>query len=49
MFDLIGHSVVKLRRVKIGPVEDPGLSVGSYRKLTPKEVRSLYPAASAKA
>ena len=43
MFDAIGHSVVKLKRVRIGDVADEYLQVGRYRKLTEKEVRSLTP------
>jgi 23S rRNA pseudouridine2605 synthase len=38
MFDSIGHSVVKLRRVAIGHVWDDRLPVGKYRNLTPAEV-----------
>lgn len=41
MFDSIGHSVVKLRRVAIGPVTDAGLRLGDYRKLTLHEVNQL--------
>lgn len=41
MFDSIGHSVVKLRRVSIGPVTEAGLKVGDYRKLTPQEIDKL--------
>jgi len=41
MFDSIGHSVVKLRRLKIGPIDDRGLRVGEYRKLTPQEVAAV--------
>jgi 23S rRNA pseudouridine2605 synthase len=41
MFDAIGHSVVKLRRVAIGNVRDPFLKPGSYRKLTAEEVKDL--------
>ena len=41
MFDSIGHSVVKLRRLKIGPIDDRGLRVGDYRKLTPQEVAAV--------
>jgi 23S rRNA pseudouridine2605 synthase len=41
MFDSIGHSVVKLRRLKIGPIDDRGLRVGEYRKLTSQEVASV--------
>jgi len=41
MFDSIGHSVVKLRRVSIGNLHDENLTVGKSRKLTPEEVGSL--------
>jgi len=39
MFDLIGFSVVKLRRVRIGCLEDSGLRPGGWRLLTPEEVK----------
>jgi len=42
MFDSIGHSVVKLRRVKIGHVTDAGLPFGGYRELTPGEVKKFF-------
>lgn len=45
MFDSVGHSVVKLRRVAIGQIGDYGLPVGKYRNLTPEEINSLVPAA----
>lgn len=41
MFDAIGHSVVKLRRVRIGAIDDVGLKIGAWRTLTPAEVRAL--------
>lgn len=41
MFDVTGHSVVKLRRVRIGAIDDVGLKVGVFRILTPTEVRAL--------
>ncbi|MGD9590413.1 MAG: pseudouridine synthase [Pyrinomonadaceae bacterium] len=41
MFDAIGHSVVKLKRVAIGGVSDPRLAAGKFRKLTGEEVQSL--------
>ena len=41
MFDSIGHSVVKLRRIRIGDITDRGLTVGRSRKLTTDEIRSL--------
>jgi len=41
MFDAIGNSVVKLRRIAIGPLTDVNLTVGAYRKLTKKEIEQL--------
>ncbi len=41
MFDLIGHSVVKLRRARIGSLQDESLRPGQWRLLTPYEVRRL--------
>ncbi|HEV7842536.1 MAG TPA: pseudouridine synthase [Pyrinomonadaceae bacterium] len=38
MFDAIGHSVVKLRRTKIGFLADPVLRAGQWRFLAPAEV-----------
>jgi pseudouridine synthase len=38
MFDFIGHSVVKLRRVAIGPLYDEKLPVGAFRFLSPAEI-----------
>jgi 23S rRNA pseudouridine2605 synthase len=41
MFDAIGHSVVKLRRVRVGPVTAEGILIGQWRHLTPVEVKRL--------
>ncbi len=41
MFDAIGHSVVKLRRVRIGDITNKGLPLGNFRFLTPAEVSHL--------
>jgi 23S rRNA pseudouridine2605 synthase len=41
MFKRIGHPVMKLRRVAIGPVRDPDLGLGQIRELTDKEVELL--------
>lgn len=41
MFDSIGHSVVKLKRTKIGKITDAGLATGQSRNLTPDEIKSL--------
>lgn len=38
MFDFIGHSIVKLRRVAIGPLRDEKMPVGAYRFLSPREI-----------
>ena len=48
MFDLIGHSVIKLRRVRIGPITSEGLLIGQWRHLTPAEVKRLKGPARAK-
>jgi len=44
MFDSIGHSVVKLRRVKIGHIIDAGLAPGQHRELASAEVRKFFQA-----
>jgi 23S rRNA pseudouridine2605 synthase len=41
MFDSVGHSVVKLKRIKIGSITDVGLATGKSRKLTDAEIKSL--------
>src|SRR5688572_3217703 len=41
MFDLIGHSVIKLRRSRIGFLRDDELKPGKWRKLTDSEVSRL--------
>ncbi len=41
MFDHIGHPVMRLRRVSIGPILLGDLSPGASRKMTAKEVRLL--------
>jgi pseudouridine synthase len=38
MFDAIGHSVLKLRRVRIGHLTNESLPTGAWRLLTPAEV-----------
>ena len=42
MFDAIGHSVLKLSRVRIGPIVDLKLKSGHWRFLSPLEVKKLY-------
>jgi len=39
MFDSIGHSVVKLKRVSIGHIKDDRIAVGAYRELDADEVK----------
>jgi len=46
MCDAIGFPVIKLFRIAIGPLTDPGLKSGEWRALTMEEVRSLYAAAT---
>ncbi len=41
MADAIGHPVRSLKRVRIGPIADKNLRLGSYRELTAEEVRRL--------
>ena len=41
MADAIGHPVRTLKRVRIGPIVDRNLRLGSYRELTADEVRQL--------
>ncbi len=41
MFDAIGHSVVKLKRIAIGSISDPYLKVGESRHLTPQEIADI--------
>ena len=41
MFDSVGHPVVRLKRVRIGPIEDPDIPIGHWRELTPQEVARL--------
>jgi 23S rRNA pseudouridine2605 synthase len=45
MFDAIGHPVVRLKRVAIGPISDDEMPPGHYRELTPKELGALRKAA----
>ena len=47
MFQAIGHPVMKLRRVAIGPIRDAKLKVGRWRELTDGEVTRLRMAAQA--
>jgi 23S rRNA pseudouridine2605 synthase len=41
MFDAVGHPVVRLRRIRLGPIADAQLTTGYWRELTPQEVARL--------
>lgn len=41
MFKAVGHPVMKLKRVAIGPISDPKLTAGDWRELTKNEVKLL--------
>ena len=45
MCDAIGHPVMRLRRVRIGPIADTRLKPGRFRELTQGEVAALRKAA----
>ncbi len=45
MCSAVGHEVERLVRTRIGPVADTSLAPGTYRPLTPAEVRRLGEAA----
>ena len=45
MLEAIGHPVVRLRRVRIGPIGDDTLKTGHYRDLTAAEIARLKRAA----
>jgi 23S rRNA pseudouridine2605 synthase len=42
MFDLTGHSVTKLKRVRIGHLADDKLPVGQFRELKKSEVQKFF-------
>lgn len=44
MCEAVGHRVVRLVRVRIGPLTDRRLAPGSWRRLSPQEYRSLVEA-----
>jgi pseudouridine synthase len=48
MFDAVGHSVLKLRRVAIGHLRDERLPTGKWRLLSPAEVARFKPKAAKK-
>jgi len=49
MCEAVGHRVLRLRRVRIGPIADTALKAGAWRELTPREIRALQQAVSATA
>ena len=49
MCEAIGHPVVRLRRVRIGPIADEHIRPGEFRDLTPREVALLQKTAGATA
>jgi 23S rRNA pseudouridine2605 synthase len=42
MFDSIGHSVVKLKRTRIGHIKDERIPVGAYRELDDDELKGFF-------
>jgi len=46
MLEAVGHPVKKLTRVGIGPLSDRGLKPGTWRELTPQELRLLKQSAA---
>ena len=49
MCEAIGHPVTRLKRVAIGPIRDPRLTLGHWRELAPEEVKRLRTATNAPA
>jgi 23S rRNA pseudouridine2605 synthase len=47
MCEAVGHPVVRLVRTRIGPIADRTLKPGTWRVLTPDEVRALGAATTA--
>lgn len=45
MCEAVGHPVVRLVRVRVGPLRDTSLAPGEWRELTVKEIRKLEQAA----
>jgi 23S rRNA pseudouridine2605 synthase len=45
MCEAVGHPVVRLRRVRIGPIRDEHIRPGEFRDLSPREVAALGRAA----
>jgi 23S rRNA pseudouridine2605 synthase len=49
MCEAVGHPVARLVRTRIGPLTDPRLKPGRWRRLSAEEVRSLASAAGGNA
>ena len=43
MIEAVGSKVLKLVRTAIGPIGIGGLQIGTWRELTPEELRALVP------
>jgi pseudouridine synthase len=41
MLETVGHPIVRLRRIRIGPIADDQMPLGHWRELTPREVDKL--------
>ncbi len=41
MFEMVGHRVKRLHRIKVGIIDLKGLKPGEYRRLKPQEVKDL--------
>jgi pseudouridine synthase len=41
MLERVGHPVIRLVRIRVGPVELGALEAGAWRELTPREVRAI--------
>jgi 23S rRNA pseudouridine2605 synthase len=41
MLEAVGHPVQSLKRTRIGPISDRQLRPGTWRELTPDEVKRL--------
>jgi pseudouridine synthase len=41
MFEAVGHPVMRLKRIRIGPIEDPQLPPGHWRELSEREIDQL--------
>lgn len=46
MCQVVGHPLLRLHRVRFGPIADSTLKTGAYRELTPREVAMLRKATS---